>query len=493
MKKNMKKTDETKEKKPKKNRQILVITLFFILLFVSMSVYIVKYAINNRQEFIKNSYNGRQKILIAKNIRGTIYDRNGDVLASSSVTPAGTEVRNYPYGNMFAHAVGYAVNGYMGVESMANYYLINSSAPISEKAKLDAQGKKYPGDSVVTTLDTNLQRAAYNALGAFNGAIIVTDPETGEILAMVSKPDFDPAQIRERWEELLNDKESGVLVNRATQGLYPPGSTFKLLTSLEYIREHPDDYDDYSFQCTGSFTRGEDTIRCYHGNVHGQVDFRRSLAVSCNSSYANIGLSLDRDKFGKLLDQLLFNGKLPTELTTSQSNLHVDHDTSDTDMMQISIGQGEVVMTPIQLNMITCAIANNGVLMKPYMISSVRNSNGITVKGFKPESAGELIPAKEAAIMRDMMEYVVSEGTSTRVQGDGYYAGGKTGSAEYGVIKGESHAWFTGYAGAITEEGTEEVPDVCVTVIIEEASSAAEYAVPVAKRMFEAYYGAGTE
>lgn len=472
-----------------KNGQIIVVTWVFVALFIAMSIYIVKYSIDNKQELISNSYNGRQKILAAQNIRGTIYSKDGDVLVSSSVNSGGVEVRNYAYGNLFAHAVGYAVNGKMGVEEAANYYLINSNAPISEKAKDDANGQKYPGDSVYTTLDVNLQKVASDALGVYKGAIICTEPSTGKVLAMVSKPDFDPATVAENWDTYLSDKDSGVLVNRATQGLYPPGSTFKIIDSIEYIRENPNTYSKYRYTCNGSIRNGDDRIQCYHGTVHNNVDFMKSFAKSCNTSFANMGLSFDRNEFGKTLNDLLFNQNLPTSLKCSVSKLVVNEFTSDSDMMQISIGQGNAAITPIQLNMITCAIVNKGELMEPYIISRIANSADTTVKNFKSTSYGNLLSEEEAAIIRNMMEDVVDEGTGTKLKNLPYYAGGKTGSAEYGTVKGESHAWFTGFAGMKdSETGEETTPDICVTIIVEGAGAGGEYAVPIAKRLFDAYY-----
>lgn len=477
-----------KENNPKKsNIPILIIMWFFILLFGGMIYYIVDYSINNKQELIGNSYNGRAKILAAQNLRGTIYSKDGDVLVSSSLNQDGKEVRHYEYGPMFSHVIGYATNGRMGIEDQANYYLINSNAPVSTKAKMDAQGLKYPGDSVYSTLDLNLQKAAYDAMGLYKGAIVVSEPSTGKILALVSKPDFDPAEVMYKWNDLINDSKSSVLLNRVTQGKYPPGSTFKIITALEYIKEHPDDYYKYHYNCTGSITRGEDTIRCYHGMVHGSLDFKKAFAKSCNSAFADIGLSVNRNKFGYTLNTLLFNNILPTSLQTSSSKLIVTDSTLDTDMIQIVIGQGLSNITPLQLNMITSAIANDGVLMQPYVIDRVENSAGTVIKQFKPEEYGRLMEENEAQIMRDLMVNVVNEGTATKLKGASYYSGGKTGSAEFGVSKsGESHAWFTAFAGSGNDE--DELPDICLTIIIEEAGSGGDYAVPIAKRIFDAYY-----
>ncbi len=479
----MNKSSSTAKKKRKKNREIMLVTWGFTLLFLLMAGYIAYYSVTHQQELINNSYNGRQKMLLAQNRRGTIYSQDGTILAQTVVDEEGKEKREYPYQNLFSHAVGYAINGRMGVEAQANYYLINSNAPLSQKASLDVTGEKYPGDDVYTTLDVELQEVASKALGVYQGAIIVTEPETGRILAMVSKPDFNPEQIESTWDDLIKDEESSILLNRVTQGLYPPGSTFKIVTALEYIRENPDTWQNYSYQCSGSMTRGEDRIQCYHGSVHGSVNFTRSFAKSCNTSFANIGLSLERSSFENTLNSLLFNQELPVTFISSVSRVDVSEDTSEADMMQVSIGQGTTSITPLQLNMITCAIANEGVLMKPYIIDYVQNSTGNKIKEFAPSTYGKLMSNEEADILKQLMTDVVQEGTATKLKGLSYTAAGKTGSAEYGTVKGDSHAWFTGFAPA-------DDPKIAVTIIIEGAGAGGDYAVPIAKRIFDRYFDA---
>lgn len=461
----------------------MLVTWFFTFLFLGMIGYITYYSATHKQELINNSYNGRQQMLLAQNRRGSIFAAEGEVLARTVEDDNGNEIREYPYQNLFSHIVGYSVNGRMGVESLANYYLINSNAPLSQKASLDVAQEKYPGDDVYTTLNVELQQVASTALGVYRGAIVVTEPATGRILAMVSKPDFNPETIEEQWEELRTDSDSGILLNRVTQGLYPPGSTFKIITALEYIRENPDTYQNYSYNCSGAITKGQDRIQCYHGTVHGTVDFKRSFAKSCNTSFANIGLSLDRDAFSSTLSDLMFNQELPLTLNYSQSRVDVSADTADSDMMQVSIGQGTTSITPMHMNMITCAVANKGTVMKPYVVEKVENSAGSVIKSFGPSSYKKIMSEEEAAILSDLMSDVVTEGTASRLKGLSYTAAGKTGSAEYGTVKGDSHAWFTGFAPV-------ENPEICVTIIIEGAGAGGDYAVPIAKRIFDAYFGA---
>lgn len=447
-----------------------------------MMGYTCYYAVTNRQEMINNSYNGRQELLVSQNTRGTIYAAGGQVLAQTKEDADGKEKRSYPYENLFAHVVGYAVKGKFGIESSSNYYLINSNAKLADKVASDVAGDKYPGDSVVTTLDVGVQEVAYQSLGIYKGAIIVSEPDTGKIIAMVSKPDFNPNEIDSIWEELIQDKESSVLLNRATQGLYPPGSTFKIVTALEYIRENPDTYSQYTYQCSGKFSIGQDAINCYHGTVHGYEDFAKSFAKSCNASFANIGMGLNRTQFGNTLDSLLFNEELPVSFAYNKSRLKIDESTSDSDMIQASIGQGTTQITPLHVNMITCAIANKGVLMKPYLVDCVKNNEGSIVKQFHPDTYKKLMSEEEAAALNGLMQEVVKSGTGTKLSGLPYTAAGKTGSAEYSKDKSESHAWFTGFAPA-------ENPEVCVTIIIEGAGSGGDYAVPIAKRIFNEYFG----
>ncbi len=475
--------EEKKEKKHKFRATETIITVsFFAVCFLSMSVYLCIYVKNNQREFINNSYNSRQTLLAKENTRGTIYDASGNAVAQTLKNESGKEYRYYPYENLYAHAIGYATKGKTGVESMANYYLINSEASISQKVENDISGSKNPGNDVYTTFNHELQDIAYRSMGIYKGAIIVSDVKTGRILAMVSKPDFDPNYVASNWEDYLQDSESGVLINRATQGIYPPGSTFKILTALEYIRENPDSFNNYSYTCSGSYTGDGIKINCFHGAVHGKLSFTDSFAHSCNSSFANIGMSLNRNSFGNTLNELLFNQNLPTDYNYTVSNLEVSDNTSDYDMAQISIGQGKAQITPLQLNMITNAIANNGICMKPQVLDKVVSCNGDILASWEPEEYKQLLTENEAEELTVLMNSVVTRGTAKNgMSGASYTVAGKTGSAEFDSLKQDSHAWFTGFAPV-------EDPQVSVTIIVESIGTGGDYAVPMAKRIFDVYF-----
>ena len=471
-----------KGRNSRSNTEIRVILYIFLGLFACMLVYFCYFVQFMAPKEINNSYNMRQSDLEDKVIRGSIYASDGEVLAEEALNSAGIEERYYPLGSLFAHVVGFSTHGKSGLENTANIQLLTSNAPVQERLAKEMAGKRNTGDNIYTTLNVNLQKTASEALGNYKGAIIVMEPKTGKVLAMVSKPDFDPNTVSENWADISDDDTNSPLVNRATQGLYPPGSTFKIVTLLEYLREHPDDYEDYSYNCTGTITDEDVTIECYHGSVHGRLNLMESFAKSCNCSFANIGLMLSIPEYEKTCEELLFNRNIPVDLSYSRSRFSLTSAASAEEKMQTAMGQGKTLITPMHMALITCAIANGGVMMKPYEIDKQENYLGTVVKSYSPEKYRTVMTSDEAALETKFMEEVIKSGTGKRLNGQPYSVAGKTGSAEYGSVKGQSHAWFTGFSNA-------DDPDIEVTVIIEGAGSGGDYAVPVAKRIFDAYYG----
>lgn len=466
----------------KTNNEILFITYVFAAVFVALICYIIYFTAFKSDGVINNAYNiKRGELLAEKTVRGTILSGDGQVLASTVTKEDGSEVREYPYGNVFAHAVGFMAQGCIGVESMCNYKLLTCSNFITDRLSNDLNGTKNHGDTVITTLDTSLQKTACDALGDRKGAVVLMDVKTGHILALVSKPDFDPNRIEELWDSVNEDEENSPLLNRATQGLYPPGSTFKIVTALEYIRENKD-ISDYEFDCTGHFEYDGVKINCYHGQNHGHMDLGLSFAKSCNSSFANISSGLDKEKFGNTCNELLFNGPLPCPFSYKLSTVDLDKDSDSADLIQTGIGQGKTQITPVHMAMITAAVANNGVLMEPKIIDEIKNTQGATVKDYKNREYGRLMTVDDSEKVRELMRGVILKGTGSRLQGTvGYEAAGKTGSAEYSKDKTKSHAWFAGFAPY-------DDPQVAITVIVEGGGSGGETAVPIARMVFDDYF-----
>lgn len=460
-----------------------MIAYLFIGIFVAMIGYFTYFQYARSEQFINNPYNTRLDSFAKRIIRGDIVAADGTILATTKTDHSGNETRAYPQGRTYAHVVGYADNGKAGLESGYNFELLRSHSFILERVVNEIEGKKNQGDTLVTTLNNDLQQAAYQALGDRKGAVVVLEPDTGKVLAMVSKPDFDPNTIVTNWESILaNDDQNSVLLNRACQGLYPPGSTFKLVTALEYIREHPQDYKNYSYDCNGSITADNYTLHCFGNSVHGEVDLRKSLAKSCNSSFANIGLSLDLKGYASTCEDLLFNQSLPVGLSSSKSRFSLQADASDSEIMATAIGQGNTLVSPLHMALIVSAIQNKGVLMNPYLVQRVENSDGTEVERYEPSAYGRLMSEQEAKLLRSMMKTVVTEGTASALASDDYTAAGKTGSAEFGTNKGDSHAWFVGYANA------KGYSPIAIAVIVEGAGNGSTVSVPIAKSVFDTYF-----
>ncbi|NLG04361.1 MAG: penicillin-binding protein 2, partial [Clostridia bacterium] len=453
----------------------------FIALFLMLIGYLLYFLTFQGEQIINNTYNTRQELFEKKVVRGSILSRDHQILAQTVVTPDQTEKRVYPFNNLFAQVVGYSTHGNIGIEQMKNFSLLHSNVYIGEWIDHTIHDEKNIGDHIVSTLDVALQQAAYDALGAYKGAVIAMDPATGEILAMVSKPDFDPNLINEQWDQLQLESEDSPLINRATQGLYPGGSTFKIITAYAYLKQHQNQFQDYSYTCNGILKDGENEIHCYHNTKHGQVNFIDSFAQSCNTSFANIGISLERSKFQTTCDELLFNQALPIDLPSNKSFVPIDQTSTNEDVIQAAIGQGKTLVTPMHIALITSAIANDGILMKPYLIQKIESYKGDEVESFSSKEYKELMTKEESAIMQELMYEVVRTGTGKKLNEASYTVGGKTGSAEYSNQTKDSHAWFTGFAA----DGNK---NIVVTVVVEGAGSGSEYAVPIAKRVFDSYF-----
>lgn len=480
----MKKENEKEEKQGKQKHRDWAfsgISYFFVLLFFVLIGHFINFQVNESESFINSDYNSREKLFAERVSRGEILSSDGIVLAETVTAADGSEKRKYPYKNMFAHIIGYSVNGKSGVEKLANFQLLKAHVSIEEKAEVELSERKYQGDRVVTTLNYELQKTAYEQLGSYKGAIVVLEPSTGKILAMVSKPDFDPNTIEKDWDALVSEENtSTVLLNRATQGLYPPGSTFKIITTLAYLRQNKEAV--YSYDCTGELAVNDAIIHCYRNKKHGSLDLEQAFAQSCNASFANIGLSLNKKAFQKVCDSLLFNQSLPTQLVSSKSSFSLAKDAEEAAVMQSAIGQGTTLVTPFHMALLTSAIANDGVLMTPYVIDHLENHSGKLVKQYTPDAYGRLLSTEEAAQLRTYMEAVVTSGTGTKLKSDDYSAAGKTGSAEFSSSTNACHSWFVGYA---QKDGKEEI---AVAVLVEEAGSGSSVAVPMAKKIFDVYF-----
>ena len=281
------------------NTELSVVTWIFVLLFMLLIGRIV-YILVAESDRLKSNINNTKADSNSENvIRGDIITSEGTLLATTLLDEYGNQTRSYPFDNVFSHVVGYATNGKSGLEAEENYELLSSHSSLLKQIQAGEKGEKIQGDRIVVTLNAKLQQAAYYALGSYRGAVVVMEPDSGRILAMVSKPDFNPNTIGSEWERLSADTSQSPLLNRATQGLYPPGSTFKMVTTLAYLRDHPADYQQFSWNCQGALSQDDVTITCYNNEMHGQEDLATAFASSCNTAFAQIGLETDNGDLRK--------------------------------------------------------------------------------------------------------------------------------------------------------------------------------------------------
>ena len=344
------------------------------------------------------------------------------------------------------------------------------------------KGKKKPGDNVVTTINYKLQKTAYDALGSYRGAVVAMEPSTGKILAMVSKPDYNPNTVGKDWNKLISGGDgNSALLNRATQGIYPPGSTFKILTAAEYIIENGSKYKNYKYVCKGTDEFYGNKIRCYGGEVHGKVNLNRAFSESCNGAFANIGLKLNTDSFKSLCEKFGFNRELSVNFEYKKSSFVLNGKSDKGEIMQTAIGQGKTGITPLENVLISSTIANKGKMMVPYVIDHTESDSGKQVKKYSPKSAGKIIDKSVAVSVKNLMKSVVKDGTASSLNRFSYRVAGKTGSAEFDS-KGTSHAWFVGFAPA-------DNPKIAVSIVVESAGTGSRYAVPIAEKMFREYIG----
>ncbi len=455
-----------------------------VMVFMCMFAYIIYFMFADSKKIVANSTNKRQDQAMEIVTRGNIISSDGVVLARTEVDAEGNETRNYPYGSLFAHTVGYNDYGRSGIELQHNFDLMSSHINIASKVKSDLAETKKPGDNVISSLDYDMQKAAADALGTATGAVVVLEASTSRILAMYSNPTFDPNDMAGVWESVHSDEgaNSTVFLNRATQGLYAPGSTFKVITAMEYIKEHPDNYMDYNYTCGGTDIFSSVHIKCVSSAAHGNLDLTNSLAQSCNTSFANIGVTdLDIGGLRQMTDSLLFNNSLGYEGEYSKSKFELTSESPLYDIPQTVIGQGNTLITPLHNAMIMQAVANGGVMMKPIVVDRIESAEGNMVSEVKPESLGTVLdPDVTSKVIPMLKEVCLTGSASSYMAGKSYSVAGKTGTAEYDNF-GNCNSWFVGYTNI-------EKPDIVVSVIVEDYNINALSGTCVASQVMDAYY-----
>jgi penicillin-binding protein 2 len=354
------------------------------------------------------------------------------------------------------------------------------------------------GDNLVLTIDAEVQNAASEAMGDLRGAVVAIKASTGEVLALLSKPDYDPNLVISKNNQkiiaAINADKNKPFLNRAIQSAYPPASTFKLINAiaaLETDRAKP----NLRFYCSGKFTLkgyADKDFYCY--GKHYSVDMHRAIPDSCNVYFYQLGYKIGPSAMLRYADYFGYNNKteidLPGEVTGFVPSKKWKMKTYnqpwfDGDTINLSIGQGFTTVTPIETCNLVCALVNNGVINKPYLLKELRSADNSTIKSVKkPEVLREIpLSAETLATVKLGMRNSAVNGTSARLNWLKVQAAGKTGTVQTRSERkdlGSQHAWFIGYA---PYDGDQEKA-IAVTVFVEYVIAGATSAVPVAEKIF---------
>lgn len=440
--------------------------------------------------------------------------------------------RNYPYGNLASHLIGYlgeinekelereefrhhkmgTIIGKYGIEREFELELMGAQG--GRKYEVNARGRKMrilgtvepnPGNNLYLTIHLELQKAVEQFLGDRPGAIVVLDPQNGDILAMVSKPDFDPNLFArgisaDSWKSII-ENPARPLQNRAIQGQYPPGSVYKIITTIAALEEKVIT-PDTTFQCTGALSFGTRDYLCWKKEGHGRISLRQAIIESCDVYFYQVGLRLGVDRLAKYAAEfglgrttgLILANEKPGLIPTSSWKMRrygIPWQAGET--ISTAIGQGFNLTTPLQIAAMVSAVANGGKLYRPRIVRLIRAAHGESVREYPPETLRPVHVAEETlAFVREALWGAVNApgGTGWRARVPGFDVAGKTGTAQ--VVQRregrefpsssdlEDHAWFTCFAPA-------RQPQVAVVVLVEHGGGGGATAAPIARKVIEKF------
>jgi cell division protein FtsI/penicillin-binding protein 2 len=466
---------------------------------VALISYIAYFQVFSAPELAEQQ--GNQRLWARRNevLRGTIYDRNKIPLTTSAKVDALTQKRTYVNGDLYVHALGYVDPRY-GLTGLEESYdaeltsynkitnnILNLAKDFSkEKLKKMFENRKEDevkvGNGLITSLDPTLQKIAYDALGGNKGAVVALNPKTGEVLAMVSKPTYNPNDLENALKAANAGKaENSPLINRATAGLYPPGSTFKTVTLSSALENMPD-VTKRTFNDTGKIIFNEkQSLSNDEGEANGEINLKDAFRLSSNFVFGTLAMELGNDKLKTTAEKFGFNNTIDSEgfkISTSKFPKLTKAEVGS--IAQTGIGQSSILATPMQMALVASNIANDGKMMEPKLVNQVIDKDGNVVKTISSKEYKKVLTPDIAATVKDYMKNLVDSKVNTSW---GYFEGtnaaGKTGTADYNLANGESakpHSWFIGFAPANN-------PKIAVAVIVENGGYGASAAAPIAGKL----------
>jgi penicillin-binding protein A len=478
------------------NRQIVKLFGFFVVLFAVLIGFTSYWSVFEAEALKEKSANKRPLLEQQRIERGRVLATDGTVLARSVPKGRGDAlryVRRYPEGALYGHPIGYSFvrEGDSEFEQFHNDELIGEGSEFSSILD-ELQGKRQEGNDVVTNIDPEAQRVAMAGLEAAGfGAVAAIEPSSGRVRVLASNPPYDPNRVPYELTELNENTAETPLVNRATQGLYPPGSTFKVVTAAAGLDSGAIDLES-TIEAPSTIDVQGQPLSNSDGARYGAIPLETALTGSVNTWFAQLGEKVGSDTLFEFMDRFGFGSTPAIDLPDDQVYRSGVYEGGDllgrgdaVDVARIAIGQERLLVTPLQMAEVAAAIANGGTLMKPQIWSRVVDPDGRVTDRLDPSSYSQPIEEETAAALTTAMEDVVSEGTGTNAAVPGVAVAGKTGTAEtpFNDACGGAdvnQAWFIGFAPA-------DDPQIAIAATVEcTASFGGEIAAPIFREVAEA-------
>ena len=501
------------------NRTVVRLGTLLVVAFLLMSIHLVRLQVVHADELATMTRttddgdivaNQRQLLNQLRQQRGKIYDRNGQVLADTLITPEGDALRRYPSA-FGSYVVGYyspQLYGLAGLEAQFDDYL-NGERGDNAFATLQRELLHEPlvGNDLTLTLDLRLQQVADAALAGRTGAVIALDPRTGAILANVSTPHFDPQQLvidpradeakeiaraKAYWAALNSPNAQGPLLPRTTQGLYVPGSIFKTVTVATALDDRVIALDKV-YPDPGELVVDGHTITELNRPepVKNQYTVTEGYLYSLNVVFAQIGLDIGATRMKQYTDKFGFGQEPPfivpagakaPPTAASQISADPNYLVNKPALADTGFGQGELLVSPLQMALITASVANGGKMPQPYLVGAIRNPSNSTIYQAKAKTWLTPLRSDTAEQVRKLMVSSVEQGGATAIKTNGLVIGGKTGTAEIGA-DGATHAWFICFAGKPNQPA-----EIVIAVVVERGGGGGKEALPIAKKVLESYF-----
>ena len=453
----------------RERRRTLILLTGIMVLILGIIIYLTYFMIFGSEEYRNSAQNKRNQYASNNVIRGPIYDRDGNLLAQTYKDEKGNQIREYLYKENYAHIIGYNyLNlGRTGLEDTMNKYLVDDSIKDVEDLKDQILNNDRMGDSLYLTTDSEVQSEVTSILKGNKGAIVALNPKTGEIYSLVSQPNYDPNTLGTNWDEVSSSKDA-LLFNRALNGKYPPGSIMKIITTAAILENDI----DQSYTHTSKAKVAGYEFKDYGRSALGKIGLSDAFSLSLNTYFVTKVQDVGINNFEAEARKFYFDNNIPFDLSVTTSSLNFGSGTDRTALSASAIGQGKVLATPLNMALMASAVANEGAIMKPYVVDKIVDRKDETVYQSESQVLSNAISPEIASEIRDMMIKTTKSGTAKNASLKNISVASKTGTAENST--GENHSWYVGFAPA-------DDPQVCVAVIVEQGGLGGEVATPMGR------------